>query len=346
MRLRVSWSANGAAAEARVRDVLGAAGIAGLEASFRPGRFSQFEHLRALVREAEGAETPPAWVFFSDDDDIWSERRHEQFVRACADAAAATSVLCSTRKARPARAGAPPPVATAAEARAALATGALGLTDLRRHDVTVESFHMAEYFDYAVRLDALSGFVRDVPAAVLRHKLCDLAFASKLRKLRPKLFTPEDDDFVYYYSRPEGQPFALNGAGVPGEAEAGASTGVELGGREAELARAGLRAAAEALGPEHALDQSTLAFFLAAVRQGVEQELVQLRVASARPKPRETDAVCERQLDLLLADHPARGTPRLARFRGWALGVLATAGSILQGLLRRLQFDPLRGGGR
>ena len=69
---------------------------------------------------------------------------------------------------------------------------------------------------------------------------------------------------------------------------------------------------------------------------------MQLRMRSACPKLRETDLACERQLDVLLESHPARGTPQYDRFRKWALGV--AQGPILQSLLRSLAFDLPKGG--
>ena len=67
--------------------------------------------------------------------------------------------------------------------RELLASGDLRYTDLATFgDPAVSSFDMDEYFDYAVRLEVLSDFFASAPNALVRHKLCDLAFAQTLRK--------------------------------------------------------------------------------------------------------------------------------------------------------------------
>ena len=44
------------------------------------------------------AERPPAWVMFSDDDDLWSERRVATYASECAAAAPTTQALLCRRK--------------------------------------------------------------------------------------------------------------------------------------------------------------------------------------------------------------------------------------------------------
>ena len=83
--------------------------------------------------------------------------------------------------------------------------------------------------------------------------------------------------------------------------------------------------------------RAKLAFFFSALRQGIEQELVQLRIDGPTVKQSATDEACARQLDLLIDNHPLAGSPRHAKFRGWAFGV--ARGPILQGLLSLLCFD-------
>ena len=150
--LHVSWSAS-PEAEASVRRVLAeAARQQPLEHVAQPRAMSQFEHLRELVRRAEATGAPPEWVCFTDDDDLWSERRGALFADQCARAPASRSVVVCTRKARPSSTEAVPQLPDAPAVRSLIASGGGRLTDLSVHDVSVESFHMDEYFDYAARL--------------------------------------------------------------------------------------------------------------------------------------------------------------------------------------------------
>ena len=236
----------------------------------------------------------------------------------------------------------PVPVATdAADVRELLASGDLRYTDLATFgDPAVSSFDMDEYFDYAVRLEVLSDFFASAPNALVRHKLCDLAFAQTLRKQGVRVvFAPGDvpghgDDFVYYYTRPENAPYA------DGFASNGASTGVDMRDEEVDLARAGQSIVDAALrdAPEELrLPPDRLAFFLSCLRQAIEQELVQLRVSSACPKIAQTDDICARHVNLLLENHPLSGSKGLEAFRQWA--VKTARGPILRGLLKLLNFD-------
>ena len=152
--LHISWSSSPHARSA-VHGVLASSSWTGLCTWEQEQPCSQFEHLRALVRRAQqGPSPPPTWVFFADDDDLWSEQRYELFRRECRNAPVEASVLVCTRKARPSTRGltidASPALPDAPSVRAALASGVATLTDLERFNVTVESFNMDEYFDYAV----------------------------------------------------------------------------------------------------------------------------------------------------------------------------------------------------
>lgn len=172
----------------------------------------------------------------------------------------------------------------------------------------------------------------------MRHKLCDLGFVNELRKLRPKRFTPSaPNEFVYWYTRPEGGAFASNESLLAG---AGASTGVDIGEGEKRLAYEGIGVVQALLAgapSQMMMDEHELAFFLSAVRQALEQEVVQMRLMSATPKMEQMEAACTRQLDLLLADHPLQGTEAFAKLRAWLLETVR--GPILLSLLRLLQFD-------
>ena len=139
------------------------------------------------------------------------------------------------------------------------------------------------------------------PKALVRHKLCDLAFVSSIRQLNDKSegsgdkegsgeqptrrkapckkkvphFTPSaPDEFVYYYTRMENAPFVSQATGTRGSGAAGASTGVDVEESEYALARAGHAAVSAALAdapPECQMDVDRLAFFLSALRQAIEQ---------------------------------------------------------------------------
>lgn len=348
--LHMSWSSASASIAEVVRQALADVALPLVVAIEQPERRSQFEHLRELARRAATTnDAPPAWVFFSDDDDIWSETRHTLFMCACADAAACTRALVCTRKTRPAAAGIsgdthealPAPLARdAPTVRALLKSGELRFTDLKDFDdARVSSFDMDEYFDHAVRFEALTAFFAHAPNALVRHKLCDLAFVHWLKKGAGRVaFDPNavghHDDFVYYYTRPENAPYA------DGFALNGASTGVDIGESEIALAREGqplVDAALRDVPTELQMPPDRLGFFLSCLRQAIEQELVQLRVASACPRSAVTDDVCARHVDLLLENHPMADSKGLATFREWA--VRTARGPILRGLLKLLSFD-------
>ena len=77
--------------------------------------------------------------------------------------------------------------------------GEIRHTDLLSYsDPRESSFSMDEYFDYAVRLDVLLNFFNVAPNVLIKHKLCDLAFAATLRskEMGRVTFTPERDDDV------------------------------------------------------------------------------------------------------------------------------------------------------
>ena len=127
-----------------------------------------------------------------------------------------------------------------------------------------------------VRFAVLRKFMGGTSHVVLKHKLCDLAFTRTLRGAPPCAFTPRDPaEFVYWYTRAEGTPLEVNSVQEAGGAcaargeGAGASTGVEIAPREIALARAEAARALAATGRECAMDETTLAFFFSALRQGI-----------------------------------------------------------------------------
>ena len=98
--LSASWSSTPELAP-RVRSIFNAASTAGLALVHleQPNKTSQFEHLRALA--AAHASHPPMWVMFTDDDDIWSERRFAIYwdqARIAAKAAPNAAALLCRRK--------------------------------------------------------------------------------------------------------------------------------------------------------------------------------------------------------------------------------------------------------
>ena len=95
----ISWSAEAEVAPL-VRRVLDHASASGLhlEQLHSATRQSQFDHLRRLT--ALFASRPPSrWVFFSDDDDIWSERRYSIYLEKCMDVSAPCRAVLCRRKA-------------------------------------------------------------------------------------------------------------------------------------------------------------------------------------------------------------------------------------------------------
>ena len=227
-RVMVSWSAETAALAEGVRAALGEC-THFLEHVEQPSRLSQFEHFAQLTRRPRSVEWECEWLFFSDDDDVWSEHRTAIFAQGCRDAEEATEALCCRRKARKSGGGggggdgggggapavgaaasssssssaASAPPADAAGVRSALARGAAALTDAQQREdgrrgvafgaVGSGHYHLAEYFDFAVRRDVLGRWVRRCPQVLLKHKMCDLAFTHTLRDRLASRKEPDED---------------------------------------------------------------------------------------------------------------------------------------------------------
>ncbi|KAL1503755.1 hypothetical protein AB1Y20_012224 [Prymnesium parvum] len=254
-----------------VRALLQRAADAGLQMSCveQATCHTQFEHLRCLARML--AHQPPAWVFFSDDDDIWSRRRYALYAQQCAAAPADARALLCRRKACFLRRVLH--IATDADSvREMLASGVLRLADSDLKDGLEEHEHnMAEYFDLAVRYDAFAQFFATMPPCVTQHKLCDLAFTFLYCRDRNTIrWIPDDDDFVYFYSR--------------GAHAGGASNSVESVPRH-ELEQA-LQLLQEAPREVQRSFSSPQAFhgFVASMRQAIEQEMIMIR-ATGRVVP-------------------------------------------------------------
>ena len=278
----MSWSADAAIAHA-VRESIAEARAAGLRLHSieQNSRHSQFQHLGFLVRAYE--QHPPAWIMFSDDDDLWSEYRLAIYERECALAAESTQALLCRRKAMvlgKRAALAMPPDANAV--RALISSGDVRLTDADQRDGLDESeHHMPEYFDVAVRYDRAATFFATMPPLVIAHKLCDLAFCFIVTSTKGCVrFMPPGGDFVYFYQR-GGQPGGASNELTPLAVEA------EVARQAIELAPPPVRALFGSRPDGGASDSVNVVdrspplqaiSFVAGLRQAIEQELIRLRV--------------------------------------------------------------------
>lgn len=274
------------------------------------------------------AHQPPAWVFFSDDDDIWSRRRYALYARQYAAAPADARALLCRRKACFLRRVLH--IATDADSvREMLASGVLRLADSDLRDGLEEHEHnMAEYFDLAVRYDAFAQFFATMPPCVTQHKLCDLAFTFLYCRDRNTIrWIPDDDDFVYFYSR--------------GAHAGGASNSAESVPRH-ELEQA-LQLLQEAPREVQRSFSSPQAFhgFVASMRQAIEQEMIMIR-ATGRVAPAQIIyAACAHEADLCLralAIERGPGSHSAANVR-WACAV--ARGALCESILRQFEFEAL-----
>jgi hypothetical protein len=287
---------------------------------------SQFEHLRILT--SHFADCPPEWVFFSDDDDLWSEHRHAVYLKEIMAASMETHALLCRRKAMPlARARALPLNASAV--RDLLAAGEARLADSNRPDgLEEEEYNMAEYFDLALRFASVRDFFATMPDYVVGHKLCDLAFCFLMSNdLRTVKFLPSGShatDFIYFYAR--------------GNQAGGASNSLSVGEHELEIARhmapPTMRLAFE--------DVSGCARFVSGLRQGIEQELIRLRVTGSVVPLQMVDAACLRQAEVVIKsrclDDAARGAlDRQHGVRNWAREL--AVGPLRNHVLSRFEFE-------
>ena len=333
-------------------------------------RKSQFEHVASLVAKAKKrAEGLPTWVCFSDDDDLWSERRFDILTRAARSASSQVATLCCRRKARPtASVTASTAPRDAVSVRALLTSGTASLTDSSKREaskrkegfgeVGSEHFHMSEWFDYVCRFDTLAAWIRRCPQPVLAHKLCDLAFTYSLRqdsheRARLEHFMPRGaaiNDFVYYYGTALGAASASQHAAV-GADERALAYDLLRAGRAEQQARKGHAAALDAIGALYGgadaagdtdAAAAAMARFLADLRQHLEMELVQTRLGGHIVPTQIIESVCHRQVDVLLMDQGAAaklGGERTATLNAWAYGVARD--DVTPRLLSELQFDAL-----
>jgi len=272
-------------------------------------------------------------VCFSDDDDLWSPQRIQLIHAECHAAAHSTSALLCRRKARPAPKGnsceRQVEPEDAAYVHFLLASGEAVLCDSDRNVLELgkgessQSFHRAEYFDYCLRFEVLSRFLRLAPAGLLAHTLCDLGFTRWIKdNCSVRRFEPsEPSEWVYWYGRALGSTSA--------------SQEVDVQPNEIRLAR---RVRGNLFDSD-----SAAARFLAVLRQRLEQELVQLRVrldpGTAGIVPRQIiESACRSQVSCLVSaaarTWPTEAVPQL---QAWALR--QARGPITERLLRTLEFE-------
>ena len=324
----MSWSATDEVAP-RVRAVLRQAVEGGLPIDYieHSTRQTQFEHLRCLANRL--AHQPPDWVFFSDDDDLWSERRAALYVRECKAAPlAARAVLCR-RKAAFSSSRTVDDAVDASSVRAMLRAGTLRLADSNLKDGVLEHEHnMAEYFDLALRFGAFAHFFASVPPLVTRHKLCDLAFTFLHARDRNTIrWIPDDDDFVYFYSR--------------GARAGGASNSSDDVPRE-ELRRAEvlLQQAPSSVACFFA-SLCDVERFVASLRQAIEQELIMIRVTGGVVPLQIVHAACAHEAGICLqAAAIDRGpSARAPELLSWAQAV--ATGPLCESVVRQFEFEAL-----
>ena len=245
---------------------------------------SQFEHLAALVADCRTRSEAPAWVCFTDDDDLWSPQRFALLEEQCSGAAPRTRALICRRKARPvAAAGAAEP-SNAADVLGLLGSGAAIVCDSAKvvlepgKGEADEAFHRAEPFDYVVRFELLAEFCGLAPVKLLRHKLCDMGWTRWVRDNcgggALRTFEPSDpEEWMYWYGQSLG--------------EASASREVDVAPYERKLA-------ARVNDRTLFATEGAAARFLAVLRNRLEQVLVPLR---ARLEPGTSGILPQQLLD-------------------------------------------------
>ena len=332
----ISWSATAELA-ASVREVLSRSEASGLPLQQLEQRepHSQFEHLRALTELH--AVRPPSWILFSDDDDLWSERRHALYARECERAPFAVRTVLCRRKMCPRYGvrGAMP--VDAREARAMMRGGFARYTDADLRDGLHEDEHnMAEYFDFAVRYEVLARFFAEMPRTVTRHRYCDLGFAflCNVRDGTSVRFMPSDDaEFVYFYAR--------------GNRPGGASNTSALSADEERVVQAEATRAASLVGGERGGLAATLTaaemakLLLQQALGAIEQEMVKLRVTGGVLPLQLVQAACTHQAAVVLQSHQI-DLPQLADRLGVDTPIGGWLAEAARGPLRDLALTKFR----
>lgn len=151
---------------------------------------------------------------------------------------------------------------------------------------------MVEYVDFAVRLSVLEEFYTLAPTCVLQHKFCDLAFCNWLAKRSPEptRFSPEDDqNFMYFYSNAPNPRIEVGGQT--------STNSVPVFQSDRKIAKQELKAAQSSMGDQYDIGLGQLIYFIATLRQVLEEELVQIRILSEYTPPRaQTDEICSRKV--------------------------------------------------
>ena len=173
--LYVSWYATDEALACATQDLLSRAVLPLRVRTMRQARrLTQYQHFRkaltAFERDHGGNSPVPAWLLFTDDDDLWHPQRVHLTRRACS---AARSEVCAISFGVYAY-----PLDEAAQE-------AKGPADVDRLIASRQAglwLGSSEIFQYAVRPAFLARFLCAAPAAVLAHTLCDVRFAQWMRQ--------------------------------------------------------------------------------------------------------------------------------------------------------------------
>jgi hypothetical protein len=145
-------------------------------------RLSQYQHFRkaltAFERDRGGNSPVPAWLLFTDDDDLWHPQRVRLTRCACSAVtasgpSAARSEVCALS------------FGVYAYPLDEAAREAKGPADVDRLIASRQAglwLGSSEIFQYAVRPAFLARFLCETPAAVLAHSLCDVRYAQWMRQ--------------------------------------------------------------------------------------------------------------------------------------------------------------------
>eukprot|EP00403_Amphidinium_massartii_P025540 CAMPEP_0178385470 /NCGR_PEP_ID=MMETSP0689_2-20121128/8048_1 /TAXON_ID=160604 /ORGANISM="Amphidinium massartii, Strain CS-259" /LENGTH=396 /DNA_ID=CAMNT_0020005751 /DNA_START=60 /DNA_END=1247 /DNA_ORIENTATION=- len=160
-------------------------------------RTSQFYDIRWLWDELLSKEASGTWVLFTDDDDLWANRRVQTYKTNLARFANQPSVtgLCATHKVRP-------------TSRKLVARTSAEITE---HLSSGKAIHCGgvhkeeEFFDFACPLASLGEFLKMCNEETLLHPFCDLRFSRFLQEYYEGgkvMYMPTDshESWVYYYS--------------------------------------------------------------------------------------------------------------------------------------------------
>ena len=326
-RVFLSWSCGDEALRDRVRMLVEQ--YSWMSAIEQPTPHSQFEHYRALT--AMHAPNPPQWVMFSDDDDVWSETRAALYRERVRAAAPLHRALLCRRKTQLRHAA--PEHADADGVRALLQRHAARLSDCNLKDgIEEDEYNMAEYFDLAVRFDALKDFFERMPRFVTNHRLCDLSFCFLMQRQAVRFMPDDESEFVYFYSR---------------GGRAGGASGVSTSQEDADMARLQFGRAPPAVrlllvseGGGEETFTGLVVSYVATLRQGLEQEFIQFRACGGVAPHDLVSRACLHQADKNLQSwcmsRPAmRSEPLLEWSRALADGPLKEV------LLQRFEFEAI-----